>query len=196
MPADEAERWRVFLAIEVPGAVRAALAGPLSALEPVRDAIRINAVDRIHLTLHFLGHHPRSDVEQLASALTPVVARHGRFGLAAEGVGAFPDIRRPRVLWAGVGGAHLPRLVALQAELGDALRKSGIALEDRFHPHLTLARVVRPPKAPERAELREWSTKWARTSFGDIPAEHVRLMRSQLGSGPARYTTLATFDLQ
>jgi 2'-5' RNA ligase len=33
-------------------------------------------------------------------------------------------------------------------------------------------------------------------SFGEIPVEQVRLMRSQLGAGPARYTTLATFDLQ
>jgi 2'-5' RNA ligase len=196
VPADESERWRVFLAIEVPAAVREGLAGPLSALEPIRDAIRINAVDRIHLTLHFLGHLPRSDVEQLPSALALVVARHQRFRLGAEGVGAFPDIRRPRVLWAGVAGADLARLVALQAELGDVLRKSGIVLEDRFHPHLTLARVVRPPKAPDRRALRDWSTNWARASFGDIPVEHVRLMRSQLGSGPARYTTLATFDLQ
>jgi 2'-5' RNA ligase len=196
MPADEAERWRVFLAIDIPDSVREALTGPLSALEPIRDAIRINAVDRIHLTLHFLGHHPRSDVEELPTALGPVVARHARFRLTAEGVGAFPDIRRPRVLWAGVAGADLPRLVALQAELGDALRKSGITLEDRFHPHLTLARVVRSPKVPERTTLRDWATRWARASFGDIPVEHLQLMRSQLGAGPPRYTTLATFDLQ
>jgi 2'-5' RNA ligase len=196
MPADEGERWRAFLAIEIPGAVREALTAPLNGLEPLRDAIRINAVDRIHLTLHFLGHLPRSDVEQLPSALAPVVARHQRFRLAAQGVGAFPGIGRPRVVWAGVAGADLPRLITLQAELGGALRKSGIAPEDRFHPHLTLARVVRPPKAPERTVLREWSSRWAGASFGDIPVEHVRLMRSQLGGGPARYTTLATFDLQ
>ncbi len=196
MPTDEVERWRVFLAIEVPAAVREALGGPLSGLEPMRESIRINAADRIHLTLHFLGHRPRSEVEQLPSALGPSVARHQGFRLNAEGVGAFPDMRRPRVLWAGLTGADLSRLTALQAELGDALRKSGVALEDRFHPHLTLARVVRPPRAQERTVLRGWSTTWARASFGDIPVERVQLIRSQLGGGPARYTTLATFDLQ
>jgi 2'-5' RNA ligase len=192
---DEGERWRVFLAIEVPGAVREGLSGPLTALEPLRDVVRINAIERIHLTLHFLGHLPRSHVEQLQPALAPVVGRHQRFRLTAEGVGAFPDLRRPRVLWAGIAGADLPKLMALQTDMSDALRTAGLTLEDRFHPHLTLARVPRPLKAPEREQLRDWSSAWARV-FGEIPVEHVRLMRSQLGGGPARYTALTTFDLQ
>ena len=193
---DEGERWRVFLAVEVPGNVRAALTGPVGSLEPLREVVRINAVERIHLTLHFLGHIPRTDVEQLPVALAPVVVGHSRFHLAAEGVGAFPSLGRPRVLWAGIAGAGLPKLIALQADLGDALRNAGLTLEDRFHPHLTLARVVRPPKATERTLLREWSSRWGPTSFGEVPVDRVSLMRSQLGGGPARYTTLATFDLQ
>jgi len=196
MPADDGERWRVFLAIEIPESVRKALTAPLDTLEPLREVVRINAVERIHLTLHFLGHLPRTDVEQLQPALSTVVARDRRFHLAAEGVGAFPDIRRPRVLWAGIDGPELPRLTALQADLGQALGKSGVAIEDRFHPHLTLARVVRPPRADERTLLRDWSTRWASAAFGEVPLEQVRLMRSQLGGGPPTYTTVATFDLQ
>jgi 2'-5' RNA ligase len=193
---DEAERWRVFLAIEVPGAVREALSGPLTALEPLRDVVRINAIERIHLTIHFLGHLPRGDVEQLQPALAPVVGRHQPFRLTTEGVGAFPDLRRPRVLWAGIAGADLPKLMALQTDMGDALRTAGLTLEDRFHPHLTLARVPRPLRAPERELLRDWSSAWAVAAFGDIPVDQVRLMRSQLGGGPPKYTTVATFDLQ
>jgi 2'-5' RNA ligase len=196
VPDNDPERWRVFIAIEVPDAVRAALAGPLASLEPIREVVRVNAVERIHLTLHFLGHLPRAEVEQLESTLGGVVGRHPRFHLPAEGVGAFPDIRRPRVLWAGITGADLPRLIALQADLGDALRKAGVTIEDRFHPHLTIARIVRPPKATERKLLGDWSSRWGSTSFGEIPVDHVRLMRSQLGAGPPRYTTVATFDLQ
>jgi 2'-5' RNA ligase len=44
--------------------------------------------------------------------------------------------------------------------------------------------------------LRDWSTQWAATAFGEVPVDQVRLMRSQLGAGPPRYTTVATFDLQ
>jgi 2'-5' RNA ligase len=101
------------------------------------------------------------------------------------------------VLWAGIIGADLPRLNALHAKLGDALRTAGVTVEgERFHPHLTLGRVRRPLKAAERAELREWSVQWGAATFGEVPVDRVQLMRSQLGGGPPRYTTLAAFDLQ
>jgi len=197
MPADEGERWRVFLAIEVPDAVRVALSEPLEALQPLQESIRINPTERMHLTLHFLGHQPRLVVEQLQSGLAGVVVRHHRFGLMAQGVGAFPTIARPRVLWAGITGAELPRLTALQAELGNKLRTAGVTLEgERFRPHLTLGRVRRPLKPPERPVLRDWTSRFAAARFGDLPVGQVRLMRSQLGGGPPRYTTLTTFDLQ
>src|SRR5256714_7483249 len=197
MPADEGDRWRFFSAIEIPDAVRESLTGPLQALQPLHESIRTNPVERMHLTLHFLGHLPRPLVEQLQTALAAVVSRHQRFGLAAQGVGAFPAIARPRVLWGGIAGPDLPRLNALHAELGEALRTAGVRLEgERFHPHLTLGRVRRPLKAPERDVLRDWSVRWGAASFGEVPADQVRLMRSQLGGGPPRYTTLTTFDLQ
>jgi RNA 2',3'-cyclic 3'-phosphodiesterase len=197
MPADDVERWRVFVAIEIPDHVRQALTDPLEALQPLHESIRVNPTDRMHLTLHFLGHLPRPVVEQLPSALADVVSRHQRFRLTAQGLGAFPALARPRVLWAGITGADLPRLNTLRAELGDALRTTGLTIEaERFHPHLTLGRVRRPLKGPERTLLREWSARWVAVTFGEVPVEQVRLMRSQLGGGPPRYTTLATFDLQ
>ena len=196
MPADEGERWRVFLAVEVPDGVRAALPAPLAALEPLSALLRINPVERMHLTLHFLGHLPVADVEQLASKLAPVVAGYRRLRLVVQGVGAFPGIGRPRVVWAGVTGRDLDRLIALQADMGRALLPAGLKSDDPFHPHLTLARVRRPPRAGERKVLREWAARWEEVRFGDLPVNDVHLMRSQLGAGPPRYTTLATFALQ
>ena len=196
MPEDEGERWRVFLAVDIPDGLRAALRPPLESLQPLSESVRINPVERMHLTLHFLGHLPPSAVEQLPARLEPVVAGHRRLRLAAQGVGAFPGITRPKVLWAGITGPDLPRLIALQTELGDALRRATVTVEERFHPHLTLARVRRSLRGQERAVLRNWSARWGSASFGDVPVDQVRLMRSQLGAGPPRYTTLATFDLQ
>jgi 2'-5' RNA ligase len=197
MPADEGERWRVFLAIEIPDGVRDTLTEPLEALQPLHELIRITPVDRMHLTLHFLGHLPRPTVEQLQPALAAVVSRHQPFRVTAQGVGAFPALARPRVLWAGITGADLPRLTALQAELGNALRTSGVTVEgERFHPHLTMGRVRRPLKGPERGVLRDWSARWVAATFGEVPVDRMQLMRSLLGGGPPRYTTLATFDLQ
>ena len=197
MPADDAQRWRVFLAVEVPDAVRAALRGPLDGLQPLHEAVRTNPTERMHLTLHFLGHLPRPVVEPLPAALAAVIARHRRFRLTARGVGAFPSVARPRVLWSGITGADLARLNVLQAELGGALRTAGLTVEgERFHPHLTLGRFRRPLKGQERTLLRNWLAHWDAATFGDLPVDRVRLMRSQLGGGPPRYTTLTTFDLQ
>ena len=195
MPADEGDRWRVFIAIEVPHAVREALRAPVAALQPLSASMRINPVERMHLTLHFLGQLPPTDVEQLQPALTRAAAGHQRFRLTAQGIGAFPGLGRPQVLWAGIEGDDLGRLVALQTELGSALRAAGLPIEDRFHPHLTLARARRPPRDQERKLLRDWSAQWGALPFGEVPVEAVQLMRSQLGAGPPRYTTLATFPL-
>jgi len=195
-PGAEPERWRVFLAIDLPEAVRVALKGPLEDLPPLADYLRINPVERMHLTLHFLGHLPVADVERLPARLEAVVASHRSFQVGAQGVGAFPTLARARVLWAGMVGTDLPRLMMLQAQLGTSLRDAGLTIEDRFHPHLTLARVRRPLKGAQRKLLTEWQARWHEAKLGDVPVTEVRLMRSQLGSGPPSYTTLSTFELQ
>jgi len=104
----EDERWRVFVAIEVPEAVRARLQAPIDGLAPLRDWVRANAVERIHLTLHFLGHHPVHEVNRLIPELAGVAGRHRRLGLSAQGVGAFPNLGRAQVLWAGIAGSDVP----------------------------------------------------------------------------------------
>ena len=197
MPEAEGERWRVFLAIEISPALRASLQRPLDGLASLGESIRVNPVERMHLTLHFLGHLPVPRVEDLSSRLAPIVETHHPIRLVARGVGAFPSVSRAQVVWAGISGTELPRLVALQGDLGDGLRQAGVPVEDRrFRPHLTLARVQRPLRAPERRRLQEWSSAWGDIDLGELPVTEVRLMRSQLGGGPPRYSTLASFALK
>jgi RNA 2',3'-cyclic 3'-phosphodiesterase len=195
-PAPEPERWRAFVAIDLADEVRTALQAPVDELKTLDDCLRRNDVARVHLTLHFLGHLPVADVKLLEPALGRVMAQHRRLALSVEGVGAFPNFGRAQVLWAGIAGADLERLVSLQRELGEVLVHAGIKLENRFHPHLTLARVRRPIRGAARELLSEWRTRWQDASFGDLPVNDVRLMRSQLGAGPPKYSTIATFSLQ
>ena len=197
MPEAEGERWRVFLAIEISPALRASLQRPLDGLASLSESIRVNPVERMHLTLHFLGHLPIPQVEDLSSRLVPIVETHHPIRLQARGVGAFPSLRRAQVVWAGITGTDLPRLIALQGDLGGGLHQAGVPVEDRrFRPHLTLARIARPLRAPERRRLQDWSAAWRDLDLGELPVSEVRLMRSQLGAGPSRYSTLATFALK
>jgi len=197
VPEAEGERWRVFLATEISPALRRTLQQLLDGLEPLTDRMRVNQVERMHLTLHFLGHLAAPQVQDLIPRLAPIVETHHPIRLLARGVGAFPSISRAQVLWAGITGTDLPRLIALQSDLGGGLLRAEVPVEDRpFRPHLTLARVQRSLRAPERRRLQDWSTAWRDIDLGELPVTEVRLMRSQLGGGPPRYSTLATFPLK
>jgi 2'-5' RNA ligase len=106
------------------------------------------------------------------------------------GLGAFPNLRRPSVVWVGLDQAEL--LGRLAADLDRALAPLGYALESRaFQPHLTLLRIkTRPPE-----QLFSLLSDESRTEFGLVPIDEVEYLQSELGPRGARYTKLATFKL-
>ena len=113
--------------------------------------------------------------------------------MVVAGVGAFPQVRRPRVLWAGVreGAESLHRL---QPKLESALSAFGVPSEDRsFHPHLTLGRVRRTERLGGlSAEIQ----KWRDVDFGPSSVSELVLMRSELRSTGAIHTPLERFPLK
>jgi RNA 2',3'-cyclic 3'-phosphodiesterase len=196
VPTDEADRRRAFIAVALPQGVRDALAELLRDLQPLSTWIRPTVAERIHLTLHFLGNIDAGQQDQLVDAIRPIVLGSHPFSLAVEGVGAFPNIRRPNVLWAGVRGSGLADLIRLQREIGRVLTPIGFAVEPRFTPHLTLGRARNPLRREGRQAFDAWYGRWQSTTFGEFAVDRVHLMRSELGGGPPRYTVLATFALQ
>jgi len=143
--------------------------------------------DAMHLTLAFLG-----EVEEGRVAAAERALRRGAEGapaleLAAAGLGAFPDQRRARVLWAGVAG-DLRQLAALQTGIALALGSEGFELDGKpFHPHLTLARARVPQPLPPSLDRAQ--------RFGSWRATEVRLYRSHLGPQGPRYEVLAAAAL-
>lgn len=186
------ERWRLFVAIDLGDAARRALTATQAALR--RHALPVRWIDPAgaHLTLKFLGDTPAAQVAPLASALRAVAARHRPALLHLGAPGAFPSTRRPRVLWLGLTG-DLARLAALHAGVEAALVACGFPREDRpFRPHLTLGRVR------EGAEVVGLDVAFAALPAGTaapLPVAAMKLMRSELGRGGARYTTLAEVRL-
>jgi 2'-5' RNA ligase len=150
----------------------------------------------IHLTLAFLGMVDSTKVPEIASRLQSAISAATPFTVEVTGAGMFPSVTRPQVLWVGIGGDDRPQLLALAARVAEELRQEGFEPEKRaYHPHLTLGRVRRPPRATEQQALREWLAEWGDRAYGQLPVSEVSLMRSQLSKGPPTYTRLQTFRL-
>lgn len=135
---------RLFLAFTLPDAVRWDLdrrTQPLRSRLPEARWVRPEAM---HLTLAFLGETPPEKLADLDRELKPVFSAFSAMVLRVEGVGGFPPGRHSRVIWAGLETDG--DLLGLQAAVAGAVERAlGKPLDDeRFHPHVTLARCQPP----------------------------------------------------
>ena len=187
---------RLFVALCLDGVLRREAATQVAQLQAAdtERAVRWVAVSGMHLTLQFLGEVPDAAATAIAAALDAALAGLPAPHLALAGGGAFPNLRRPRVIWMGLreeGSA----LVAVHRAVGEALAPLGWPPDKRsFQPHLTAGRV-RDGARPGRALI--GAVEAARgTAAAARPQTEVVLFRSHLVDGPARYERLRTWDLQ
>lgn len=205
LPAETTDTpWRLFIAVPLPPAVRDQVAAIIDHLRPTDLPVRWIDPDNGHLTLHFIGETEPEIAELLRMALGIAVTGHEAFDLRTADPGAFPSIRRPRVLWLGLWGpTH--RLEALYNDIGDFLDDFGLEIEDApFHPHITLGRM----RAGEGVKIGQLPDQ-VRDAFAELadrdlarsdravpfPVTEVQLVRSHLGQEGPRYEVLATYPL-
>lgn len=132
---------RTFLAIDLPPEVRSILEHTQRELKKSGADVRWVRASGIHLTLKFLGEIPEGTVPGVVGTATKVCAGIRCFRVQVRGLSAFPNLKRPRVFWAGVCG-DLEPLRGLQSSLEKGLEALGFPAENRpFSPHLTLGRV-------------------------------------------------------
>jgi 2'-5' RNA ligase len=115
-----AEKIRAFIAIDVPEPVLRSIATTQDTLRGSGLKIRWVRKEGIHLTLKFLGDIDRDDVEKIRVAMVQAANGFSPFTLRGEGIGVFPDLKRPRVVWAGVSG-DVEVVLALQRDLESQL---------------------------------------------------------------------------
>lgn len=184
------ERVRSFVAILLNEEVRAAVASVIAHLRPLGPRVSWVASPNLHLTLKFLGELPPDTLERVKEGLDEAVADAMPFSLRFHGLGAFPGLSRPRVLWVGVvEGASAAQ--GLQSRVEAALGVRGFPREARpYSPHLTIGRVREPRGL---ADLQQAIARDARMPFGRLEVRALCLMRSELSPTGARYTELQTF---
>src|SRR5512138_2263853 len=141
-PGEHPDRYRTFIAIVLPDAVRDAIEAAqreLRASLPAKS-IRWTRREQFHLTLRFLGGVDVQQIEHLNETVRRACNGFGILQLSASGLGVFPGVRRPRVVWAGIDDQS-GRLARLQRSIQAATDTfTSEPPEDRFTGHVTLAR--------------------------------------------------------
>lgn len=164
---------RAFIAVRIPATP--SLQNVLRELDSMRSAVRPVGADQLHVTLKFLGGTSESQIEVLQTTLREVSQSEPCFDLVMEGLGAFPRIERPSVVW--IGFANSEPLVRLASLLEDRCRQLGFEAERcPFQPHLTIARIKSEP--PRRAV--KFLHDNANGGFGTARIAEIELLRSDL----------------
>jgi 2'-5' RNA ligase len=182
---------RAFVALRMSNGTEAAIEQIVDRLRPLSNGVRWVPRANFHLTLRFLGNEvPIPQLETLAADLAVIAGRTQPFSLTVQGIGGFPNLVRPRVIWVGL---QSDRLIELAGDVRAAASQVGFGDEDHpYTPHLTIARV-RDPKG--LSELRSVLQDARERHFGVSTITSMALYRSMLDAGGAKYIELHRWNL-
>ncbi|MGE5560322.1 MAG: RNA 2',3'-cyclic phosphodiesterase [Chloroflexota bacterium] len=182
---------RSFLALDVPASVRASLAAVTARLASSEADVKWVETRNLHLTVKFLGDVPPERLPRLQESMTELAAAQTPFQLTISGLGAFPSLTEPNVIWAGLA-AGTSELTALWKRVEEHCARIGFARERKpFSPHLTLGRQR---SAYRQTALTEAIRAAADTSFGVVPVSGMTLYRSDLRPTGPVYTVQGEYD--
>lgn len=198
---------RIFIAIDLPKAVKRELGRLLKKLEKKHWKVRWEKAEKLHLTLVFLGwikliQNSKCKIQNCNSKLKIIkeAVRKGckdirPFEVSFKGFGCFPDFDYPRVIWLGLRG-DLKALAALQKAIENNLINSRFKVDKRkFHGHLTLGRI-RPVKLRERKEIGRQLKKMREIDFkSEILVDKVTIFESKLSPKSSTYKKLGEIKL-
>jgi 2'-5' RNA ligase len=184
------EQIRAFVAIELPEEVKSFLRAIVTSLKKTGADVKWASPEGTHLTLKFLGNISADLVAALEAQLAPAFSGQKAITLRVGGLGAFPSLGKPRVIWAGLEDAERA-LVPLARKVEDLLVPLGLEPEKRaFTPHLTLGRVRSNKKIADLVEEVRQNMDVAGPSF---LANHAILFQSILKPTGAEYHPLVRF---
>lgn len=176
------EAIRTFIAIALPATVTLFLGQVQQEFKALGIGARWVKPENIHLTLKFLGNTDPGRIDSIRVAMADAARGVGPFTLAAKGLGVFPGIKRPRVIWIGLAG-QTQVLFDLQRRLDDNLVAIGVPKEKRpFKGHLTLGRFR---ESVDAAKIGRVISEYAELRSNDFATGQMTLYKSDLKpSGP------------
>jgi RNA 2',3'-cyclic 3'-phosphodiesterase len=188
---------RAFVAVLLDEATRSAVADEIERLRPLSKAVAWVPAENLHLTLKFLGEQTDTRLAEAALAIDEAADTVQRFRLALHGVGGFPGMERPRIVWVGMAEGALS-LRTLQSRVEATLGQRAFSPDTRpWHPHLTIGRVFDPRRwrRDTSPALHAAIARMGTMNFGTLEVSRVSLMRSDLHRSGARYSELHSAEL-
>jgi len=183
---------RTFIALELPPAVISLLHKVQQDLKRINIGARWVRPENIHITLKFLGDINPGDIDKIGAAMTAAAIEFPPVTLTVRGIGVFPGIKRPRVIWVGLGGG-IRSLLSLQSRLEQELAGAGFPKDKRsFKAHLTLGRIK---QSVNPAVIRQMISEYATLSSDDFSCNQVILFKSDLKPSGAVYSKLKQTNL-
>jgi 2'-5' RNA ligase len=177
---------RAFIGIEIDPPTVRNISTALASLKSDFPGIRWIAPANFHFTLKFLGNIAEDKIDPVARALELHLHLFPRFTINAKGLGVFPDLKRPRILWVGLAGKEL---ATLASRVETAVEPLGFAPEKRaFKPHLTVGRWRQFDGSSRKlgAEVERWKSY----EFGPSNIAAVIFFQSVLSQEGATYRPL------
>jgi RNA 2',3'-cyclic 3'-phosphodiesterase len=178
---------RCFVAVDVEGVeLTEALIRAQKLVESTGADVKCVEPENIHITLKFLGEVSDEKIIQVSEVLRRIAFKP--FTLRFQGVGVFPNLSRPNVVWVGVTGEVI-KILGIYSELEINLKRLGFEPEQKpFQPHATMCRVK---SGKNKAKLAEAVTSMKNKIFGELKVEHIKLKKSTLTNSGPIYSTLA-----
>lgn len=194
------ETIRTFIAIDLPVELKREIAGIQKRLRPFFDKARVSWVrlDNMHLTLRFIGDVPANDISTIIRA-GEMLRCIPAFEIYMNGMGFFPNVRKPRVLWCGYDDST--SLTGTQALVEKTVAQSGFPAEEKpFVPHITLARIKELQTKPGSPFFVDMNAAQKEIDsirlFFTHTVNSIRLIKSRLSPKGSDYTVLHEWRLK
>ncbi len=182
---------RLFIALDFPDELRQRLGAVISDAKDYCEGIKWVSPENIHLTLKFLGETPEDMVSAITGGIEMAISDRAAYNVSVTGFGGFPNLRKPRVVWAGITGEKA--IIETAHMVNTELTRIGIPADaKRLSPHITLGRVKRP------GDFTRLISYFESLNFSSSPyiLDRIRLVQSTLTQSGPIYKNVKEFKLQ
>lgn len=187
------EEIRSFVAIELPNEIKSKIESYISELRKFAPKLKWVKKESLHITFKFLGNQSPQKIENVIASLLSLGQKCQSFKISIKNTGAFPNQKKPRVIWLGIEAIPEELFFQAHAWIENQLEKTGFEKEQRkFSPHLTIARIKFPIDLSDLWEFIEHKPFTEQL----FKVNEIVLMRSILKPTGAEYRQIQKYPLR